>query len=273
MKQLTEFPPILQRLVSDMSEEQLQQSLISEGVFRHCPAVTTTQIGINLAVSIAVDLRSFREEQVLLLRIKRDDEIWTTLVRHDDRRVVAALEADPPVFSSHLVALGFWLRWSNPLEIKKDVHRLTGFERFLVVAAKKGYCSKVGCTTCGASTFRDGLILLSLGAEPGSIRWERLESSLKAGLVVDRRSIYSSESFCRQLARLNAEEVDRACPDSNWRRYLPLVLSEMESLETKWVNRVRIEWERLDVPDNQFTEHQASVREEVGKDLGDLFGR
>jgi hypothetical protein len=251
MKQLTVFPPDIQRLVSDMTEEQLQNALITEGVFRDCPAVTTTQIGLSLAVSIAVDLRSFRHEKVMLLTFMHDEARWTALIRTDDRCVVAAMVGESSEFRSLLAELGFRFHWDEQFQRENDTYRLSAFEQFLVIATRKGYCSNPYCTTCGAAHFKRGMILLSLGAWPESMAWLSLRRSMKEGLVINRQSIYSSERFCRRLACFNPEELDRACGDSGWRQYRSMILSEVQKLNTSGALLVRHAWERLEVSESR----------------------
>jgi hypothetical protein len=267
MKQLTEFPPVLQRLVSDMTEVQLQNALVTEGVFRDCPAVTTTQIGLNLAVSIAVDLRSFRHEKVMLLTFMHDEARWTAFIRTDDRRVVAAMVGESSEFRSLVAELGFRFHWDEQFQRENDTYRLSAFEQFLVIATRKGYCSNPYCTTCGAAHFKRGMILLSLGAWPESMGWLGLQRSMKEGLEINRQSIYSSERFCRMLACLNPEELNHACGDSGWRRYRTMILTEIEKLDTPGARRVKEAWSRPEIAEGRWYRRVTHDPLELREDL------
>ena len=242
MKQLTEFPPILQRLVSDMSEEQLQQSLISEGVFRHCPAVTTTQIGINLAVSIAVDLRSFRDESVSLLRLSVADSSWPILIRNLDRRVVAASEGSTESFLQKLHQLGFQFEWRDQSLAGTLSPSQNSFTAFVKLAAARRYCWKLGCSTCGSWKYRSGLFLLSLGAVPESLRWKRMERHLELSPKSFQDPDIFDQEFCGLLRGADLREISQQCIFPDWLGYLGVVISEMQRCRSTATSEVLRSW-------------------------------
>ena len=242
MKQLTDFPPILQRLVSDMSADQLQQSLISEGVFRHCPAVTTTQIGINLAVSITVDLQSFREESISLITLENENSTWIALIRNFDHRVILASQEPIKVVLSTLKSLGFEFDWTNRMQFDSSPQPINAFSEFVRLADKKRFCWKLGCTTCGAWSYRRGLVLLSFGAMPGSKRWARLERLINLSPGDNRISEIFDEEFCRLLGDVSLVDIAQSCRFPDWLGFIGVVLHDMHLCKSDSVAAVMCSW-------------------------------
>ena len=49
---------------------------------------------------------------------------------------------------------------------------LNAFEQLCRVASKESWCWRIGCTTCGAQPFREGLYYVGQGLVPDVSTWE-----------------------------------------------------------------------------------------------------
>ena len=98
--------------------------------------------------------------------------------------------------------------------------KLNAFEQLCELASKNNWCWRIGCTTCGAHSFREGFCYVGQGLIPDTTTWGE-----------DRKKIHFERNFPKEVTNkllssvceANLMNIHKSCRFPDWLGYLGLV--------------------------------------------------